>query len=117
MKIPVTGSAGFIGSAVCRHRVADKGYDLVNVDALTHQANIRDRSVIDAVFAKRRPDVMMHLAAESHVDRPITGAAIFLETNIMGTAMMLASQSAEGIERWPCGSRVTHPAPDGGIGG
>jgi len=113
MKVLVTGGAGFIGSAVCRHLVADLGHEVVNVDALTYaaslssldpvansglytfeKADIRDRAAIDAVFARHQPDLVMHLAAESHVDRSITGAAIFLETNIMGTAVMLEALRA-----------------------
>lgn len=108
MKVLVTGGAGFIGSAVCRHLVADLGHDVVNVDALTYAANpasllpiadsdryrfehadIRDRAAIDGIFARHQPDRVMHLAAESHVDRSITGAQPFLETNIIGTAVML----------------------------
>lgn len=113
MKVLVTGGAGFIGSAVCRHLVADLGHEVVNVDALTYaaslssldpiaaspnyafeKADVRDRPAIDAVFRKHQPDMVMHLAAESHVDRSITGAAIFLETNIMGTAVMLEALRA-----------------------
>ncbi len=108
MKIVVTGGAGFIGSAVCRHLVQDLGHEVVNVDSLTYAANlasvspieasplysfekadIRDRTAIDQVFARHQPDAVMHLAAESHVDRSISGAQVFLETNIMGTAVML----------------------------
>lgn len=113
MKILVTGGAGFIGSAVCRHLVLDLGYDAVNLDALTYaaslasldpiansgrytfeKADIRDRATVDSVFARHQPDMVMHLAAESHVDRSITGASIFLETNIMGTAVMLEALRA-----------------------
>lgn len=108
MRILVTGGAGFIGSAVCRHLVSDLGHSVINVDALTYAANlkslasidnsplyqfekadIRDRAAIDAIFTKHEPDAVMHLAAESHVDRSIASAGLFLETNIMGTANML----------------------------
>jgi dTDP-glucose 4,6-dehydratase len=108
MRILVTGGAGFIGSAVCRHLVRDLGFDVINVDALTYAANldslasihnsplyrfekadIRDRAAIDAIFRRHEPDAVMHLAAESHVDRSIASAGVFLETNIMGTATML----------------------------
>ena len=107
MKILVTGGAGFIGSAVVRLAIA-RGHSIVNVDALTYAAcldnvagvaetpnyafehvDIRDRASLDAVFAKVTPDVVMHLAAESHVDRSIDGPADFIETNIKGTFNML----------------------------
>ncbi|MCH2094013.1 MAG: dTDP-glucose 4,6-dehydratase [Rhodobacteraceae bacterium] len=103
MKLLVTGGAGFIGSAVVRLAV-QRGHHVVNVDALTYaaclenvapvadnplyafeQADIRDRSALDAVFDKHRPDAVMHLAAESHVDRSIDGPGDFIETNITGT--------------------------------
>lgn len=107
-RIMVTGGAGFIGSAVCRHLVQDLGYEVVNVDALTYAANpsslspiadsqlyyfekadICDRSAIDTILDRYQPDAIMHLAAESHVDRSISGAQVFLETNIIGTSVML----------------------------
>jgi dTDP-glucose 4,6-dehydratase len=107
MKLLVTGGAGFIGSAVVRQAVT-AGHDVVNLDALTYaacldnvasvansplytfeQADIRDRSAIDGVFEKYKPDMVMHLAAESHVDRSIDGPGDFIETNITGTYNML----------------------------
>ena len=107
MKILVTGGAGFIGSAVVRHAIA-KGHSVVNLDALTYaacleniasvagspgyafeKADIRDRMALDRVFEAHRPDVVMHLAAESHVDRSIDGPADFVETNVLGTFNML----------------------------
>ena len=107
MKILVTGGAGFIGSAVVRRAVA-MGHAVVNLDALTYaacldnvagvagsplyrfvQADIRDRAALDAVFAEHAPDAVMHLAAESHVDRSIDGPGDFIETNITGTYNML----------------------------
>lgn len=107
MKILVTGGAGFIGSAVVRQAV-DRGYDVVNLDALTYaacldnvasvadkpnysfeQVDIRDRKALDAVFARHKPDAVMHLAAESHVDRSIDGPSDFMETNIIGTFNLL----------------------------
>jgi dTDP-glucose 4,6-dehydratase len=107
MKILVTGGAGFIGSAVVRQAVRD-GHQVVNLDALTYaacldnvacvadsenysfeQADIRDRAALDRIFATHAPDVVMHLAAESHVDRSIDGPGDFIETNITGTFNML----------------------------
>ena len=113
MKVIVTGGAGFIGSAVCRHLVGVKGWQVVNVDKLTYagnlasltpierapgyrfvQADICDRAAIDRVLAEAAPDAIMHLAAESHVDRSITGSAAFIETNIVGTHTLLEAARA-----------------------
>ncbi|WP_299929924.1 dTDP-glucose 4,6-dehydratase [uncultured Pelagimonas sp.] len=107
MKILVTGGAGFIGSAVVRQGIG-AGHEVVNLDALTYaaclenvasvadapgyafeQVDIRDRAALDGVFAKHAPDAVMHLAAESHVDRSIDGPGDFIETNITGTYNML----------------------------
>lgn len=107
MKILVTGGAGFIGSAVIRLAIA-RGHEVVNLDALTYaaclanvesvadntryrfeHADIRDRDGLDHIFASHQPDAVMHLAAESHVDRSIDGPADFIETNITGTFNML----------------------------
>ncbi|MEP1962416.1 dTDP-glucose 4,6-dehydratase [Tateyamaria sp.] len=107
MKLLVTGGAGFIGSAVVRQAIA-AGHSVVNVDALTYaacldnvaqvadapgysfeHADIRDSAAMDRVFAAHTPDAVMHLAAESHVDRSIDGPGAFLETNIMGTYTLL----------------------------
>lgn len=107
MKILVTGGAGFIGSAVVRQAM-ERGFEVVNLDALTYAANlenvasvadrpgyafehvdIRDRAALDRVFAQHKPDAVMHLAAESHVDRSIDGPGAFVETNVNGTYNML----------------------------
>jgi dTDP-glucose 4,6-dehydratase len=112
VKILVTGGAGFIGSAVARYLVA-RGDEVVVVDKLTYagnlsslkaiadsplfrfiQADICDRAAMDAAFAAHKPDGVMHLAAESHVDRSITGAADFIQTNIIGTFTMLEAALA-----------------------
>lgn len=112
MKLLVTGGAGFIGSAVVRLAVV-RGHEVVNVDALTYaacldnvaevadsplyafeQADIRDRAALDRIFARHAPDAVMHLAAESHVDRSIDGPADFIETNITGTFNMLEAARA-----------------------
>lgn len=112
MKILVTGGAGFIGSAVVRLAIA-RGHAVVNLDALTYaaclenvasvsdsplyafeQADIRDRAALDRIFAAHRPDAVMHLAAESHVDRSIDGPGDFVETNITGTYNMLEAARA-----------------------
>jgi dTDP-glucose 4,6-dehydratase len=113
VKIVVTGGAGFIGSAVCRHLVGDVGAHVVNVDKLTYAANLRsldavasdpryafvradicDRDAMDAMFARHAPDAVMHLAAESHVDRSINGSDAFIRTNVLGTHVLLEAARA-----------------------
>jgi dTDP-glucose 4,6-dehydratase len=108
MRVIVTGGAGFIGSALVRHLVLEKGYEVLNIDALTYagylpslravegkanynflHANICDRAAMSEAIAGFRPDRIMHLAAESHVDRSITGAADFVQTNVIGTFTLL----------------------------
>ena len=117
MKILVTGGAGFIGSAVIRLAVS-RGHAVVNLDALTYaaclanvtpvahnplyafeQADIRDRPALDSVFDAHQPDIVMHLAAESHVDRSIDGPGDFIETNITGTFNMLEAARKYWVER------------------
>lgn len=107
-KVLVTGGAGFIGSAVVRHIISETADSVVVVDKLTYagnlaslasvaqsdrfafeQVDICDRQALDAVFARHQPDRVMHLAAESHVDRSIDGPAAFIETNIVGTYTLL----------------------------
>lgn len=108
MRVLVTGGAGFIGSAVCRHFIADLGYDVVVLDKMTYAGNLAslapvasssryafekhdicDAVVVNAIFAKYQPDAVVHLAAESHVDRSISGSEVFVQTNVMGTFTLL----------------------------
>lgn len=112
MKILVTGGAGFIGSAVVRLAIT-RGYAVVNLDALTYaaclenvasvsgsplyafeQVDIRDGDAVARVFATHKPDAVMHLAAESHVDRSIDGPGAFIQTNVNGTYEMLNAARA-----------------------
>ncbi|EJV9312402.1 dTDP-glucose 4,6-dehydratase [Vibrio vulnificus] len=113
MKILVTGGAGFIGSAVIRHIINHTQDSVVNLDKLTYAGNLEslsdvaessryvfeqvdicDRAELDRVFAQHKPDAVMHLAAESHVDRSIDGPAAFIETNIIGTYNLLEAARA-----------------------
>ena len=113
MKILITGGAGFIGSAVCRMLVSELGIKVVNIDCLTYasnlaslesiagnpnyafyQVNVCDRQAVSDILRLEKPDAIMHLAAESHVDRSITGPSAFIETNITGTYSMLEAARA-----------------------
>ena len=108
MKVIVTGGAGFIGSAVIRQYINDTEHEVINLDALTYagnleslaevdqnsrytfeQVNICDINALERVFKQHQPDAIMHLAAESHVDRSIDGPAEFIQTNIVGTYNLL----------------------------
>jgi dTDP-glucose 4,6-dehydratase len=112
MKILITGGAGFIGSAVVRRAIAD-GHEVVNLDALTYSASLEnvasvagspryafehadicDADRVKAIFAKHKPDAVMHLAAESHNDRAIDGPLAFVQSNVMGTAVLLEAARA-----------------------
>ncbi|GBU16685.1 MULTISPECIES: dTDP-glucose 4,6-dehydratase [Methylobacterium] len=123
MRIIVTGGCGFIGSALVLHLVEDLGHEVTTLDALTYaanpislrplegnprhrfvQADICDAQAVEEAFAAARPQAVMHLAAESHVDRSITGPGAFIRTNVVGTQVMLEAarrhwSSLEGAER------------------
>ncbi|MEL7182051.1 MAG: dTDP-glucose 4,6-dehydratase [Pseudomonadota bacterium] len=131
MKLLVTGGAGFIGSAVVRRAIA-QGHHVVNLDALTYaacldnvasvaddptyafvQADIRDRAALDAVFAQHAPDAVMHLAAESHVDRSIDGPGTFIDTNVTGTYTLLEAARTHWVGQGrPEGFRFHHVSTD-----
>ncbi len=111
--VMVTGGAGFIGSAVVRHAAGERGWQVTNVDALTYAANLQslapvagkpgyrfikadicDGAAMRGVLGDAKPDMIMHLAAESHVDRSINGSAAFVQTNIVGTHTLLEAARA-----------------------
>ncbi|QUS36418.1 dTDP-glucose 4,6-dehydratase [Falsirhodobacter algicola] len=131
MTLLITGGAGFIGSAVVRRAIAD-GRRVVTLDALTYagclanldpvakdprhvfeKADIRDRAALDRILAAHRPTAVMHLAAESHVDRSIDGPASFIDTNVTGTFTLLEAARAywAGAGR-PEGFRFHHVSTD-----
>jgi dTDP-glucose 4,6-dehydratase len=131
MKLLVTGGAGFIGSAVVRQAIRD-GHAVVNVDCLTYaaclanvasvsnspgyvfeQADIRDRAALERIFAAHDPDAVMHLAAESHVDRSIDAPGDFIETNITGTYNMLEAARGHWLRKGrPAQFRFHHISTD-----
>jgi dTDP-glucose 4,6-dehydratase len=131
MKLLVTGGAGFIGSAVVRQALG-RGHAVVNLDALTYaaclanlasvedhpryafeQADIRNREALDRIFATHKPDAVMHLAAESHVDRSIDGPADFIETNVQGTFHLLEAARAYWVAQdRPSAFRFHHISTD-----
>jgi len=131
MRILVTGGAGFIGSAVIRLAIT-RGHSIVNVDVLTYagclrnvasvakhqnyafeQVDICDRAGLGAVFSRHSPDAVMHLAAESHVDRSIDGPTDFIETNVNGTLNMLeAARSYWQAQGQPATFRFHHVSTD-----
>jgi dTDP-glucose 4,6-dehydratase len=113
MRVLLTGGAGFIGSAVCRHLVLREGFDVLNVDKLTYAANLHsldavgaapnykfvradicNRPMLDGLFQKFAPERVLHLAAATHVDRSITGSAEFIRANVEGTHVLLEAARA-----------------------
>ena len=124
MRVLVTGGCGFIGSAVVRHLINDTDHEVINVDKMTYAAtegsiaevsdneryrhlkiDICDGAAVEAAFLDHQPDAVMHLAAESHVDRSIDGPEQFLQTNIVGTLHLLQAARSLMLAR-----------PDGGAG-
>ena len=131
MYLLLTGGAGFIGSAVIRHIIRHTRDSVINLDKLTYAGNLEslaevsgsprytfeqvdicNRAELDRVFAHYQPDVVMHLAAESHVDRSIDSAGEFIQTNIVGTFNLLEAARAywqglpENRRRWFCSEWV-----------
>lgn len=132
MRVIVTGGAGFIGSAVCRHFIQDLGHDVVVLDKLTYAGNLAslapaassphysfvqddicDAGAVDRLFMTYQPDAVVHLAAESHVDRSISGSNVFVQTNVNGTFNLLEAArkyvaSRKNIDRF----RFVHVSTD-----
>jgi dTDP-glucose 4,6-dehydratase len=120
MRVIVTGGAGFIGSAVCRHFISDLGHEVMVVDKLTYagnlaslasldgnpnysmvRADICDATAMRVIFSKFQPDAVVHLAAESHVDRSISDSTVFVQTNVVGTFTLLEAARAYLQENLP----------------
>ncbi len=133
MRVLVTGGAGFIGSAVCRHMMLDLGHDVVVVDKLTYAGNLAslapvadragyvfeqhdicDADAMNRIFAQYRPDAVVHLAAESHVDRSISGSDVFVKTNVLGTFTLLeaARRYLTSARKGPDEFRFVHVSTD-----
>ncbi len=119
MKILVTGGLGFIGSAVVRRLISASDHEVINIDSMGYAAtegsvadvagdgryrfdklDIRDADAVGALFDSVRPDGVIHLAAESHVDRSIDGPRVFMETNVLGTFNLLEAARATGVQRF-----------------
>ncbi|MGY4429474.1 dTDP-glucose 4,6-dehydratase [Bradyrhizobium sp. F1.13.1] len=131
MRVLVTGGAGFIGSAVCRHFISDLGYEVIVVDKLTYAGNLAslepvashqryhferhdicDGEAVNAIFAKYQPDAVVHLAAESHVDRSISGSDVFVKTNVIGTFTLLEAMRRYLSRHSNAGFRFIHVSTD-----
>jgi dTDP-glucose 4,6-dehydratase len=133
MRVLVTGGAGFIGSAVSRHFIGDLGHDVVVLDKMTYAGNLAslapiatsphyaferhdicDAAAVAAIFDRHQPDAVVHLAAESHVDRSISGSDVFLQTNVVGSFTLLeaARRYLAGRERAADDFRFIHVSTD-----